>query len=90
VEEEAMTAVDPMERERRIGRRIIRARDIIDIAGFGRARVQVGRELVRGFRVLGFRGDEVYVFGAKTERRTPALRTFTIDRIGARHRAPEE
>lgn len=80
-------AVVELEQERRVGARIIRAGDIVAIRGEGYARVPVDGRLVPGFRVLGFRGDSVDVFGARTARRAPAVRTFAIDRIGRRSRA---
>lgn len=83
-----MTTVD-LEAERRMGRRVIRAGDVVAIRGEGYARVPVNGRLVPGFRVLGFRGDDVQVFGAKTSTKAPAVRTFPVSAIGARHRPPK-
>lgn len=79
-------AVAELEQERRVGRRVIRAGDVVAIRGEGYARVPVDGRLVPGFRVLGFRGDTVDVFGARTSTRAPAVRTFPVSAIGVRHR----
>lgn len=79
-----------LEHERRIGRRIIRAGDVVAIRGEGYGRVMVAGHLVPGFRVLGFRGDDVDVFGARTATKAPSVRTFPVTAIGARHRPPRE
>lgn len=61
--------------ERQIGARTLRAGDTVRIVG------------VRGeWRIVGFVGDTVDVYGAVTARRAPLLRTFTVDRIGTRRR----
>lgn len=80
-----MTAAD-LESERRIGRRVIRAGDVVMIAGYGRARVPVDGRPVPGFRVLGFRGGDVHVFGARTATKAPGVRTFPVAAIGRRPR----
>lgn len=75
-----------LEVERRVGHRIIRAGDVVKITGLGRGCVRVDGELRSGFKVLGFRGGDVLVYGAKTPKRVPHLRTFPVERIGARPR----
>lgn len=80
-----------LETIRRLGpRRVIRAGDVVKIKGLGRGCVPVvgpaGPGLQPGFRVIGFRGPDVVVFGRKNPRRVDHLRTFTVDRIGARLR----
>jgi hypothetical protein len=81
--------VPALESERRIGRRTIRAGDIVTISGHGHARVRHDGHQVAGFRVLGFRGEEVQVYGAITKLRAEGVRTFPIDRIGRRPRLTE-
>jgi hypothetical protein len=88
-----MTVVerDELAVERQLGRRVIRTGDVVKIDGLGRACVRVATpdgtwRFARGFRVLGFRGDEVVVYGAKSAGRAEHVRTFTVDRIGARPR----
>lgn len=78
-----------LEAERKLGRRTIRAGDVVAIRGLGHARVLVAGRLVPGFRVLGFHGDDVQVFGAKTSTKAPAVRTFPVSSIGVRHRHPQ-
>lgn len=87
----AQAAHPSTETERRIGGRIIRAGDVVTISGLGRARVMVvgdDGELREhpGFKVVGFRGDEVFVVGAQKLGRVQHARTFKVDRIGARRR----
>lgn len=81
-----------LELERRIGSRIIRAGDVVRVAPLPRSRVAAvidGRlEELKGVRVLGFRGDEVHVLGAKCRGRVELIRVFKIDDIGARRRVP--
>lgn len=62
----------PVETERQVGpRRIVRAGDHVRVSG------------VRGvWRVVGFVGDALLVYGQKTPLRAPASRTFTADRLG--------
>lgn len=81
--------VAELEVERRIGRRVIRAGDVVAIAGHGYARVLVSGHLVAGYRVLRFAGNDVHVFGARTKTKAPSLRTFPVALIGARHRPPK-
>lgn len=75
-----------LEEERQIGRRIIRRGDIVTIAGLGHGCVRVEGRPVPGFRVLGFSGEEVTVYGARTKTRAEAIRTFPVERIGRRPR----
>lgn len=75
-----------LETERKLGRRVIRRGDVVAITGKGHARVRVEGHPVPGFRVLGFRGDDVHVFGAETRTKTEGLRVFPVDRIGRRPR----
>lgn len=79
-----MTARAPLELERQVGRDVIRAGDVVKIVGLGRARTYVEDREVAGFRVLGFRGDEVECYGAKRRGLAPALRTFTVAMIRER------
>jgi hypothetical protein len=75
-----------LEASRQLGRRIIRAGDVVKISRIGRGCVRVGGEIRSGFRVIGFRGNEVVVVGARSPGRVEHVRTFTVDRIGARPR----
>lgn len=79
-----MTDREPLDVEREVDGKMIRAGDVVRIRGLGRARVRLGEREVRGFLVRGFRGDEVECFGAKLPDRAPAIRTFTVDRIRER------
>lgn len=67
------TKIVALEPERRAGNRILRAGEIVCIIG------ERGK-----FKILGFRKEEVEVFGGKPNHER--LRTFTIDRIGRRPR----
>ena len=83
----------PLETERKIGGRIIRKGDVVKITGYPYARVRTfinGRIVqVKGFRVLGFRGGEVHVWGARTSTKAELLRVFTVGQIGVRPRRPK-
>lgn len=74
-----MTPLEP-EREVEPGR-VVRAGDLVGIVGLPRACVRVEGQFRRGFRVLGFRGDEVHVVGARTANRVEMLRAFPLDRL---------
>lgn len=74
----------PLESEREVDGVVIRAGDVVKIVGLGRARVRLGDREVRGFRVQGFRGDEVECYGAKLAGRPEHLRTFRVDMIRER------
>jgi hypothetical protein len=65
----------PPDREalRKMGRRVLRAGDIVKIKGAG-----------GHFRIRHFRGREVEVFGGRPNH--TRIRTFTVDRIGRRPR----
>lgn len=71
----------PLDVEREVDGVLVRAGDVVKIEGIPRARTPIESRLVPGFRVLGFRGDDVECFGAKSPKLAPALRTFTLDRV---------
>ena len=78
-----------LEEERELAGRVMRRGDVVAILGHRLARVRgvviIGGEQkvvqLRGYRVLGFRGDEVHVYGATSPKRAESVRTFTVDRI---------
>lgn len=76
--------------ELKIGRKTIRAGDVISIDGYGYARTTIvedgGPRMVKGWKVLGFRDGAVHVFGAVTAARAPAMRVFALERIRPRRR----
>lgn len=75
----------PVVSTRSVGSRTIRAGELVRISGLVRGCVPTsgpkGPVLASGFRVLGFRGREVIVFGRKGPRRVDHVRTFDIERI---------
>lgn len=70
-----------LEDEREVDGRVIHRGELVAIDGIRYGRVRVDGRPVRGFRVLGFRGDEVHVFGAETKLKVEAVRVFSVDRI---------